>query len=354
MAAPGLGRSGRAEAGELDLSGTSCIVTGSNTGIGLEVAKKLSARGARVVLACRNRERGEHAARAVGGTAEFMELDLSSLHSIVSFAAEFRSRCARDAPLRVLCNNAGLNGHSIGGPSHPGSAFTGDGFHRVWQVNYLGHFLLTNLLRDELARGAPSRVVNLSSVMHHWGDTEKFSLGRVQEAGRQNAKASGMYSESKLAMAMSSSAWNARLNERGVSCVAVNPGAVDSDIWRDFPWWRRAWRVVTRVVFLSSEQAAECVVQAAVNPAYAFDAVGRKNAGRICGVEKVLTPYVTPYRIPFSGRGRSWLPFEIVGPYVRHAEATPRAEVNDLGHTEALFQTSVEQLGRFWDMNAEK
>ena len=345
-----VGRSGRREPGELDLAGSSCIVTGANTGIGFEVAKKLQARGARVVLACRSRERGEGAASALGGSAEFMELDLSSLRSVVSFAQEFRSRCGREAPLRVLVNNAGLNGHSVGQPSHPGGAFTDDGFHRVWQVNYLGHFLLTRLLRDDLAAGAPSRVVNLASVMHRWGDTAKFPLGQRQgEGGGANASGSGMYSESKLAMAMASGAWNARLNPKGVSCVAVNPGAVDSDIWRDFPSWRKAWRVVTRLAFLSNEQAAECVVQAAVNPAYACDAPGRtKASARVAGRSRVLTPYVTPYRIPFSGRGRAWFPLEIVGPYARHVEAAPRPEVNDEAHTEALFRTSVEQLGSFW------
>src|SRR5687768_11329607 len=113
------------------MHGKVCIVTGANTGIGLATARALARAGAHVVLACRDRARGEAAAAGVG---DLLLLDLASFASVRAFAEAFRARFDR---LDVLVNNAGLLA--------PARVVTGDGHELTFQVNHLGPFLLTKL-----------------------------------------------------------------------------------------------------------------------------------------------------------------------------------------------------------------
>ena len=125
-----------------DLTGKIAIVTGANSGIGYEMARALARKEATVILACRNKAKGEAAVRQIDqevseAKAGLMQLDLSDLASVRRFAGEFTSQYDR---LDILINNAGIMAPPFGK--------TADGFELQFGTNYLGHFALTGLLVD--------------------------------------------------------------------------------------------------------------------------------------------------------------------------------------------------------------
>lgn len=145
-----------------DQSGRTFVVTGANSGIGLEASRALVRAGAHVVLAVRDTEKGAQAAAEIGegarGTTEVRRLDLADLASVRTFAADL------DRPVDVLINNAGL----MAVPERR----TADGFEMQVGTNFLGHFVLTGLLLDVLT----DRVVTLSSVAHRLGRIDLSDL----------------------------------------------------------------------------------------------------------------------------------------------------------------------------------
>ena len=150
-----------------DLTGTSAIVTGSNAGIGLVTARELAAKGASVVLACRNVVAGEAAAQQMTGDVRVEELDLASLSSVRAFAARWRG------PLDLLINNAGVM-------NPPTYRETVDGHELMFGTNHLGHFALTGLLLPTLLHSTRARVVTVASIAHHGGN-EKVLLANPKE-----------------------------------------------------------------------------------------------------------------------------------------------------------------------------
>ena len=147
------------------LKGKTVVITGANTGIGKETAVDLAARGARVIIGCRNLEKGKEAIKEIqersGNQNVFLEeLDLASLGSVRSFADKILNSEPR---LDILINKAGVL--QLGCPYQK----TEDGFEMQFGVNHLGHFLLTLLLLDRIKRSQPSRVINVSSDGHRSG-----------------------------------------------------------------------------------------------------------------------------------------------------------------------------------------
>src|SRR5687767_5228133 len=136
-------------------NGLRIVVTGGNGGLGFEAVKAFAEKGARVVLACRDRRKGEQAAQAIGAGAaiEVRSLDLASLASVRAFAAQLREE---GAALDVLVNNAGVMAIP--------RAETEDGFERQLGTNHLGHFALTALLWELLGKSPNARVVHVSST----------------------------------------------------------------------------------------------------------------------------------------------------------------------------------------------
>ncbi|MGI8757024.1 MAG: SDR family NAD(P)-dependent oxidoreductase [Acidimicrobiales bacterium] len=200
------------------------VVTGANTGIGKESAIALAAAGATVVMTARSREKGEAALadvrrRSGSERVELGDLDLGSFASIRAFAAWLLDRHDR---LDVLVNNAGL--------ILDWRMETEQGFEMMFGVNHLGHFLLTDLVRDRLVASAPSRVVVLTSVAH------RLAIGGLDRSDLQ-ATASfngvGRYSQSKLANALFAAEAARRLGGTGVTVNAVHPGSVHSRFGRD-------------------------------------------------------------------------------------------------------------------------
>jgi NAD(P)-dependent dehydrogenase (short-subunit alcohol dehydrogenase family) len=174
-----------------DLTGRLAVVTGANSGIGLEAARRLAGAGAEVVLACRNPQRGAEAVADVRGSHPMARvsttpLDLSSLASVESFSSEL---LAAGRPLHLLVNNAGVM-------AIPARETTVDGFELQLGTNYLGHFALTARLLPLLRQAPDPVVVSLSSLAHLTG---RIDLADLQSNSYGPWKA---YGQSKLAMLM--------------------------------------------------------------------------------------------------------------------------------------------------------
>lgn len=251
MRRPGRARNVGAVASALE--GKVCLITGANTGIGRVAAEALAARGARVLLAGRSEERTApvvEAIRAQAGAAfaSFLPLDLASLASVRSGA---EAVLARDGPLDLLINNAGLAGQR---------GQTEDGFELAFGVNHLGHFLLTLLLVERVRAAAPARIVNVASTAHYQADGIDFEAVR-----RATATVSGLpeYAVSKLANVLFTRELARRLAGSGVTTYALHPGVVATEIWRRLPR-PIAW-LATRFM-RSPERGAETTLHCATSP----------------------------------------------------------------------------------------
>lgn len=219
------------------------FITGANTGIGLETARSLAARGP-VFIACRNRQKGEAAAASIGtGNVRVLDLDLASLDSVRDCAASFLKL---DEPLDVLINNAGVAG---------ARGLTADGFEVHFGINHLGHFLLTALLLDRLGASG-GRIVNVSSDAHY--SAKGINWDALQRPGRS---ITGMpqYAVSKLCNVLFSQELARRYP--AIHSYALHPGVVASDIWRRVPWPVRP--LMTRRMISNAEGARTSVYCAA-------------------------------------------------------------------------------------------
>ncbi|WP_411283278.1 oxidoreductase [Lapillicoccus sp.] len=212
-----------------DQTGRVVVITGANSGIGLEAAKALSRKGARVVMACRNLAKAEAARAEVGGTAEVRELDVSDLSSVRAFAGGL------DGRIDVLINNAGI----MAVPQ----ARTTDGFESQLGTNFLGHFALTGLLLPRVS----DRVVTLSSMAHRFGRVNladpNFEHRRYQPWVA--------YGQSKLADLMFAFNLQRRLLLAGstVRSVAAHPGYATTNLQAHLggAWAQKAQDLLARV-----------------------------------------------------------------------------------------------------------
>lgn len=310
-----------------DGSTLAALVTGANTGVGFETARLVAARGevSFVGLCCRTESKAAAALERLRALEEcagvefgFFPLDLGSLASAKECADRF---LATGMALKALVCNAGT-------ASPRGSVGNGglspDGVEWMFQTNYLGHALLASLLLPALRRGAPSRVVNVASVMHRLASTD-FA---VAAATPRFPKA---YKTSKLAQILHALEFNRRHREAdGVTAVAVSPGAVDSDIWRyERGFLGSVMPYVRAAVFLTPEQGAATSVFAASQELYPeprSDAV------------PYLAPYWTPSFLP--------LPFAFVGPFAGARETETASCANDPALAAELWSVSEALLGQ--------
>jgi NAD(P)-dependent dehydrogenase (short-subunit alcohol dehydrogenase family) len=206
--------------------GRLAVVTGANTGLGFETAQVLAARGASVVLAVRDAEKGKAAAARIAGTAPganvtVQPLDLTSLDSIRAAAAELRARHPR---IDLLINNAGV--------MFPPKQTTDDGFELQLGTNHLGHFALTGLLLEQMLPVPGSRVVTVSSLAHRIRARINFDDLHGERSYRRVAA----YSQSKLANLMFTYELQHRLSGAGTTiAVAAHPGLAGTELTRNSP-----------------------------------------------------------------------------------------------------------------------
>jgi retinol dehydrogenase 12 len=237
------------------------LVTGGNTGIGRATATALAAGGGRVYITSRSAEAGAAAVDAIKSAAGsqtvwLLPLDLASLASVHDCAAAF---LARDEPLHVLVNNAGVGGQR---------GKTAEGFELHFGVNHLGHFALTMLLLDRLkasgsGAGQGVRVVTVSSDAHYGAPGIDFDAVR-----RSTRSFTGQreYAVSKLCNVLFTQELARRAGD--VSSYALHPGVVASDIWRRVPAPARA---IIKRRMLTVEQGAVTSVYCATSPAVAAE-----------------------------------------------------------------------------------
>jgi len=232
-----------------------CVVTGASSGIGKETAKKLAELGATVVIVCRKKKRGEKAMSEIigagaGAPAELILADFTSLDAVRAGAKEFLEK--HDS-LAVLVNNAG--------GVHVTRSVTADGFETTFQVDYLSHFLLTNLLLGLLKKSAPSRIINVSSASHYRGHLDFDDLQMKKGYGVMKA-----YSQAKLAQVLFTYELSRRLEGTGITVNCLHPGTVATNIWKGSMGPFSFLGNISRPFLISPEEGAETPVYLASSP----------------------------------------------------------------------------------------
>ena len=223
-------------------TGRVAVITGANTGLGYETAAALAAKGAHVVLAVRDLDKGKNAATLItqrdpGASVALQELDLTSLDSIRAAAEQLRTDHDH---IDLLINNAGV--------MFTPKSTTKDGFELQFGTNHLGHFAITGLLLDRVLAVGGSRVVTVSSIGHRSGRIRFDDLQWKRGYSRM-----GAYGQSKLANLLFTYELQRRLTGTNTIAVAAHPGASRTELARNTP---PSIRVITGLFELISQDAA--------------------------------------------------------------------------------------------------
>ncbi|MGW3788199.1 SDR family NAD(P)-dependent oxidoreductase [Micromonospora chokoriensis] len=270
--------------------GRVAVVTGANTGLGFETARRLAERGASVVLAVRDTAKGKLAAARMNGDVSVRELDLTSLDSVRAAAAGLRASHPR---IDLLINNAGV--------MYTPKQATRDGFEMQFGTNHLGHFALTGLLLDLLLPVPDSRVVTVSSTGHriraaiHFDDLQwERSYGRVSA-----------YGQSKLANLMFTYELQRRLAAHGTTvAVAAHPGISNTELVRNAPTAvRRPVTWLAPVITQSATAGALPTLRAATDPSVlGGQYYGPDGLGEVRGYPKLVTSSPESYDLTVQQR----------------------------------------------------
>jgi NAD(P)-dependent dehydrogenase (short-subunit alcohol dehydrogenase family) len=264
-----------------DLGGRTVVVTGANSGIGLETAAALAAAGATVVLACRNPARAEAARAALaerhpGAHLELLRLDLASLDQIADAAAETAERFAR---IDLLVNNAGVMASE--------RSVTEDGFELLFGTNHLGHFAYTGRIMPRILATPGSRVVTIGSLSYRLGRIHWNDLGLERRYREASA-----YAQSKLANALFCLELQRRLSVAGAATISLgaHPGmAVTEIIAERVERYPRYAGFMKRHVIQSAAEAARSPLRAATDPgAYGGQLYGPTQLGGTSGPPRTV------------------------------------------------------------------
>ncbi|HYR14553.1 MAG TPA: SDR family NAD(P)-dependent oxidoreductase [Mycobacterium sp.] len=239
-----------------DQTGRTAVITGANTGLGYETAAALAAKGASVVLAVRNLDKGKEAARRIeratpGAQVQLRELDLSSLDSIRAAADELRSN---HESIDLLINNAGV--------MFTPKSTTKDGFELQFGTNHLGHFALTNLLLDRVLAATGSRIVTVSSQGHRFVRGIRFDDLQADRSYRRV----GAYGQAKLANLLFTYELQRRLTGTNTIAVAAHPGGSKTELTRNLPPLVAAATRLAEPLFQSADMGALPTLRAATDP----------------------------------------------------------------------------------------
>jgi NAD(P)-dependent dehydrogenase (short-subunit alcohol dehydrogenase family) len=239
-----------------DQTGRTAVITGANTGIGFETAAALAAKGADVVLAVRNLDKGRNAADRItaatpGAGVSVQQLDLSSLESVRDAADELKSRYAT---IDLLINNAGV--------MYTDKGTTKDGFETQFGTNHLGHFAFTGLLLDRVLAAPGSRVVIVSSQGHRMRAAIHFD----DLQSDHNYDRVAAYGQSKLANLMFTYELQRRLQGTSTIAVAAHPGGSNTELARNTPPVQRALMAALAPLTQSAAMGALPSLRAATDP----------------------------------------------------------------------------------------
>jgi NAD(P)-dependent dehydrogenase (short-subunit alcohol dehydrogenase family) len=233
------------------MRGKTCLITGANAGIGKETAAGLAARGARVLMVCRDAGRGAAAAaeirsRVPGADLELLQADLSTCLAVKALVREVTSRIER---LDVLISNAGV--------FHTRRRTTRDDLEATFAVNHLAAFVLVNGLLDLLRASQPARIVVVASDAHYKGTLRFDDLNAERKYGGWKA-----YTQSKLANVLFARQLAERMQSETVTVNSLHPGVVGTKLLlRGIvpPWLARPWTITPEQgaqtpIFLASSE----------------------------------------------------------------------------------------------------
>ncbi|HXV53349.1 MAG TPA: oxidoreductase [Solirubrobacterales bacterium] len=272
-----------------DQSGRLAVVTGANSGLGLETARALAAAGATVVITARDRAKGEAAreritAETPGAAVEARVLDLAALESVRGFAAGI----AADHPrIDMLINNAGV--------MMPPRGETADGFELQFGTNHLGHFALTGLLLEPLAAVGGARVVTVSSLEHKPG---RIHFDDLQSESKYSSR--GAYQQSKFANAVFGLELDRRLRAAGSPVISVlaHPGYSATNLQTSGPPFP-----VSALLRISNALIAQSASKGALPQLYAATAPGVEG-GEFIGPDGFMEARGTPTEVQPVKRAR--------------------------------------------------
>ncbi|XP_062199342.1 short-chain dehydrogenase TIC 32, chloroplastic-like isoform X2 [Phragmites australis] len=237
----------------ISASGLTAIVTGASSGIGAETARTLALRGAHVVMAVRSVAaaqalRDDVLAQAPQAKLDVMELDLSSMASVRTFASDF---VARGLPLNILINNAGVMAIPF--------ALSKDGIEMQFATNHVGHFLLTHLLLDTMKKtfhesNVEGRIVNVSSEGHRYAYREGIRFEKINDEPVYNSI--GAYGQSKLATILHANELARRFKEEGINITAnsLHPGSIITNLLRHHSILDVLHRTLGKLVLKNAQQ----------------------------------------------------------------------------------------------------
>ena len=213
-----------AAAGEADLSGKIAVITGGSAGLGMETTRVLAGRGAHVISVVRDQAKGEAAIEQIRTAdpdvaIELAIMDLSDLQSVREGANAIAARYPR---IDMLINNAGVMAAPL--------ARTREGLELHLGTNFLGHYVLTAHLMNNLLAAAPARLINLTSSAHRLSPFRLHDPFFEQEEYNKLAA----YGQSKTANVLMTLELDRRYRDRGVRATAVHPGLIDTELGRHF------------------------------------------------------------------------------------------------------------------------
>ncbi|CAH8331789.1 unnamed protein product [Eruca vesicaria subsp. sativa] len=237
------------------------IITGGTSGIGAETARVLAKRGVRVVMAVRDMKKAEMVKEKIVRESPeadivLLEIDLSSLSSVTRFCSQFLSQ---NLPLNVIINNAGV--------FSPNLEFSEEKIELTFATNFLGHYLLTEMLIEKMIdtakkSGIEGRIINLTSVIHTWVKPDCFSFPKLLHPIKYNGTKA--YAQSKLATILHVKALSRRLKDinANVTINAVHPGIVKTGIIRAHKG------LLTDSLFLIASKLLKSISQGAATTCY--------------------------------------------------------------------------------------
>lgn len=228
------------------------LITGANSGIGLETARALAGKGAHVVMACRDTTRADTARQSIlashpNAKITLLALDLADLQSVCQCAEQFGKQFSK---LDVLINNAGIVPYS--------KQFTAQGFEMQFGVNHLGHFLLTQKLLPYLKSANSARVVSVTSMIHRTGNIDFDSF-----KGEKGYMALKAYGQSKLANVLFTKVLAEKYKEDGITAYCLHPGAVATNIAGRTPLKRKLYALIMNA---TPEEGAQNSIYLASEP----------------------------------------------------------------------------------------
>jgi NAD(P)-dependent dehydrogenase (short-subunit alcohol dehydrogenase family) len=230
------------------LQGKTVLITGADGGIGRETTKALAKKGATIVMACLDLNDAKPVYQDIKQESgnehiEMMQVDLASLSSIREFAKQFSQKYQQ---LNVLINNAGVFCWK--------REETEEGFEKTIGINYLGHFLLTNLLLPILKQTPGARILNVSSNAYFQG---KIDLNDLHL--KKKYKGTKAYNSSKLAIVLFTQELAERLQDTDVVVNALHPGHAATNIWNMWPgkWYQALLFIILRMLMKPTVDAAQ-------------------------------------------------------------------------------------------------